>query len=83
MSFENEFMYTVTQFEVILGVFTLTAAVFAAVFVYSLVTAGSIAPRYRLTSYLTGVVMASAFIELRLLALRWNGAFAWTARFTN
>jgi bacteriorhodopsin len=77
MSFENEFAYTVTQFEVVLGVFTLTAAVFAAVLVYSLATAGSIAPRYRLTSYLTGVVMVSAFIELGLLALRWNNAFAW------
>ena len=77
MSFENGFTYTATQFEVVLGVFTLVAAVFAAVLVYSLATAGSISPRYRLTSYLTGVVMVSAVIELGLLALRWNGAFAW------
>ncbi|MDJ0924285.1 MAG: bacteriorhodopsin [Acidimicrobiia bacterium] len=77
MSFENDFAYTATQFEVVLGVFTLTAAVFAAVLVYSLATAGSIAPRYRLTSYLTGVVMVSAFFELGLLALRWNNAFSW------
>jgi bacteriorhodopsin len=77
MSFENEFAYTATQFEVVLGVFTLVAAVFAAVLVYSLATASSIAPRYRLTSYLTGVVMVSAVIELGLLALRWNNAFAW------
>ncbi len=77
MSFENGFTYSPTQFEVVLGVFTLTAAVFAAVLVYSLATSGSIAPRYRLTSYLTGVVMVSAVIELGLLALRWNGAFAW------
>lgn len=77
MSFENEFTYTVAQYELVLGVFTLTAAVFAAVLVYSLATARSIAPRYRLTSYLTGVVMVSAFIELGLLALRWAGGFAW------
>ena len=77
MSFENEFVYSALQFEVVLGVFTLTAAVFAAVLVYSLATAGSIAPRYRLTSYLTGVVMVSAFFELGLLALRWNNAFSW------
>lgn len=77
MSFENEFAYTPAQFEVVLGVFTLVAAVFAAVLVYSLATSGSIAPRYRLTSYLTGVVMVSAVIELGLLALRWNSAFAW------
>lgn len=77
MSFENEFAYTATQYEVVLGVFTLTAAVFAAVLVYSLATSGSIAPRYRLTSYLTGVVMVSAVIELGLLALRWSNAFGW------
>lgn len=77
MSFENGFSYSATQFEIVLGVFTLTAAVFAAVLVYSLATAGSIAPRYRLTAYLTGVVMVSATIELGLLALRWNNAFSW------
>ena len=77
MSFENLFSYSATQFEVVLGVFTLTAAVFAAVLVYSLVTSSSIAPRYRLTSYLTAVVMVSAVIELGLLALRWNTSFSW------
>ena len=50
MSFENLYDYSATQFEIVLSVFTLTAAVFAAVFVYSLATAGSIAPRYRITS---------------------------------
>ncbi len=77
MSFENTFTYTAVQYELVLGVFTLVAAVFAAVLVYSLATAGSIAPRYRLTSYLTGVVMVSAVIELGLLALRWGNAFEW------
>ncbi|MDJ0961185.1 MAG: bacteriorhodopsin [Acidimicrobiia bacterium] len=77
MSFENLFSYSAVQFEIVLSVFTLTAAVFAAVLVYSLATAKSIAPRYRLTSYLTGVVMVSATIELGLLALRWNSAFTW------
>ncbi len=61
MSFENLFTYSAAQFEVVLSVFTLTAAVFAACLVYSLATAKSISPRYRLTSYLTGVVMVSAF----------------------
>jgi len=41
MSFENEFIYSATQYELVLGVFTLVAAVFAAVLVYSLATAGS------------------------------------------
>lgn len=78
MSFENLFDYTPTQFELVLSVFTLTAAVFAAVLVYSIATAKSIAPRYRLTSYLTGVVMVSATLELGLLAMRWDSAFSWT-----
>ena len=78
MSFENLFDYTATQYEIVLSVFTLTAAVFAAVLVYSLVTAKSISPRYRITAYLTGVVMVSAVLELGLLALRWSGAFSWS-----
>ncbi len=78
MSFENLFDYSATQYDIVLSVFTLTAAVFAAVLVYSLATARSIAPRYRITSYLTGVVMVSAVLELGLLALRWSGAFSWT-----
>ncbi len=78
MSFENLYDYTPTQFELVLSVFTLTAAVFAAVLVYSIATAKSIAPRYRLTSYLTGVVMVSATLELGLLAMRWDSAFSWT-----
>ncbi len=77
MSFENMFSYSATQYEIILSVFTLTAAVFAAVLVYSLATARFISPRYRLTSYLTGVVMVSAVIELGLLAMRWSSAFSW------
>jgi bacteriorhodopsin len=77
MSFENLYEYSAIQYEIVLSVFTLTAAVFAAVLVYSLATAGGISPRYRLTSYLTGVVMVSAVIELGLLALRWSGSFSW------
>ena len=77
MTFENGFSFSATQYEIVLSVFTLTAAVFAAVLVYSLATSKSIAPRYRLTSYLTGVVMVSAVLALGLLALRWSSAFEW------
>ena len=41
MSLGNDFTYSATQFEIVLGVFTLTAAVFAAVLVYSLATAAA------------------------------------------
>ncbi|MGB9358334.1 MAG: bacteriorhodopsin [Acidimicrobiia bacterium] len=78
MTFENLFEYTALQYEVVLGVLSLTAAVFAAALVYYLLTARSLTPRLRITSYLSAVVMVSAIIELGALALRWNGAFEWT-----
>ena len=77
MSFENMFEYTPLQFEVVLAVLSLTAAVFAAALFYYLLTARSITPRLRITSYLSAVVMVSAIIELGALAIRWNGAFDW------
>ncbi|MEM7324850.1 MAG: hypothetical protein AAF531_17315 [Actinomycetota bacterium] len=42
MTFENLYDYSPTQYELVLSVFTLTAAVFAAVLIYSLATAGSV-----------------------------------------
>ncbi|MFN3219001.1 MAG: bacteriorhodopsin [Acidimicrobiales bacterium] len=76
MSFENLHSYSPAQYDAVLSVFTLTAAVFAAVLVYSLATASSLSPRYRILSVLTGVVMVSATIELGLLALQWSSAFS-------
>jgi bacteriorhodopsin len=78
MTFENLFDYSAVQFEVVLGVLSLTAAVFAAALVYYLLTARSLTPRLRITSYLSAVVMVSAIIELGALALRWNGSFEWS-----
>jgi len=77
MSFENMFEYTPLQFEIVLAVLSLTAAVFAAALFYYLLTARSITPRLRITSYLSAVVMVSAIIELGALAIRWNGSFDW------
>lgn len=76
MTFENLYDYSPTQYELVLSVFTLTAAVFAAVLIYSLATASSLGPRYRILSVLTGVVMVSATFELGLLALQWTSAFS-------
>ncbi|MGB5757627.1 MAG: bacteriorhodopsin [Acidimicrobiales bacterium] len=77
MSFENLHTYSPAQYDSVLSVFTLTAAVFAAVLIYSLATASSLSPRYRILSVLTGVVMVSATIELGLLALQWSSAFSY------
>ncbi|MFI7573388.1 bacteriorhodopsin [Micromonospora sp. NPDC049497] len=77
MNFENLFSYNVDQYTLVSHVLSLGFAVMAAGLVYFLVTAGSIAPRYRLTSVLSAVVMVSAFFELLLLYQRWVGAFRW------
>lgn len=77
MSFENLFEYTPLQYELVFAVLSLTAAVFAAALFYFLLTAQSITPRLRITSYLSAVVMVSAVIELGALGFRWNGAFDW------
>lgn len=77
MTFENLFEYTALQYEVVLAVLSLTAAVFAAALFYFLLTAKSLTPRLRITSYLSAVVMVSAIIELGALALRWSGSFEW------
>ena len=60
MSFENMFEYTPLQFELVLAVLSLTAAVFAAALFYYLLTARSITPRLRIPSYLSAVAMVSA-----------------------
>ncbi|MER7458158.1 bacteriorhodopsin [Micromonospora sp. NPDC126480] len=77
MNFENTFSYNVDQYTLISHVLSLGFAVMAAGLVYFLVTRGTIAPRYRLTSVLSAVVMVSAFFELFLLYQRWISAFRW------
>lgn len=50
----------------------------AAGLVYFLATLNNVAPRFRLSSVLSAVVMASAFLELLQLFLNWQNAFAFT-----
>ena len=76
MILENLLEYTNVQFQVVANVLTLGAAVFAAALVFFLVTTSSVAPRYRLSSALSAVVMVSAFLELGLLALDWRTVLA-------
>ncbi|MFI6243174.1 bacteriorhodopsin [Micromonospora sp. NPDC050795] len=77
MNFENEFSYNVIQYTLVSHVLTLGYAVMAAGLVYFLATMSNIAPRYRLASVLSAVVMVSAFLELWVLSQRWSQAFTW------
>lgn len=75
VTFENLFTYGPPQYQTVLHVLTLGYAAMLGGFVYFLTTAGSTAPRYRLSSYLSAVVMASAFFELYRQADVWAEAF--------
>lgn len=72
---ENFIVYDHWQFDVIRHIFALTVAVFLAGLVYFIATMKEIAPRYRLSSVISGVVMVSAALEIGQLWLLWNEAF--------
>lgn len=77
MNFENQFTYDFFEYTIVAHVLTLGYAAMAGGLVYFLVTSRSVAPRYRLSSTLSAVVMASAFLELYVLSQRWETSFAW------
>lgn len=74
-NFENLLTYSPLQHDIISHVLTLGYAAQAAGLVYFLATLSNIAPRYRLSSVLSAVVMASAFLELYQLFQNWNNSF--------
>lgn len=72
---ENYFTYSATHYEMITHIFTLGVGCMAAGLVYFLVTAQFTHPKYRLTSYLSGVVMVSAALILYNQLNLWESAF--------
>jgi len=72
---ENFLEYTPVQWVVITAVLTFGVAAMAAGLVYFLSTSNRVAPHYRLSSTLSAVVMASAFLELGLLLWNWRTSF--------
>jgi bacteriorhodopsin len=75
LNFENYLTYSPLQHDIISHVLTLGYAAQLAGLVYFLATLSNIAPRYRLSSVLSAVVMSSAFLELFQLYQNWEGAF--------
>jgi bacteriorhodopsin len=78
---ENVVTYTPVQYDIVANVLTLGYAAQAAGLVYFLATMSSIAPRYRLASALSAVVMASAFLELYRLSQDWRYGFTYADGF--
>ncbi len=78
-SIENFLTYDYWQFDVIRHLFAFSTAVFLAGLVYFALTAKSTAPGYRLSAYISAVVMVSAALELGQLWMLWNNSFIWDA----
>ena len=74
---ENLFDYTSMQFDIVSHILTLGFGAQAAGLVYFLVTAKDTAPKYRLSSWLSAVVMVSAALILANQAIVWTNAFNW------
>lgn len=72
---ENYFSYSITQWSSVSHVLTLGVGIFAAAFVYFLATIKQVAPRYRLSNILSGVVMISAMIILLRQSMAWDMSF--------
>lgn len=72
---ENYFTYSVTQWSAVSHVLTLGVGIFAAALVYFLATIKMVAPRYRLSNVLSGVVMISAMIILLRQSMAWDFSF--------
>jgi len=78
LNFENLFIYTPLQHDIVSHVLTLGYAAQLAGLVYFLATLSNVAPRYRLSSVLSAVVMSSATLELFQLFRNWNSTFIFT-----
>jgi len=77
LNIENFMEFTNPGYQVMRHLFILTTAAFAAGLVYFLVSANSVATRYRTSSYISGVVMVSAAFAIYHLYLLLGEAFSY------
>jgi bacteriorhodopsin len=75
--FENIFSYSPMAYDIVAHVLTLGYAVMLAALFYFILTIKSVAPRYRISSVLSVVVMVSAFLLLYAQQANWLAAFEW------
>ena len=76
---ENLFSYSPMAYEMVSHVLTLGFAVMLAALFYFVLTIRTVAPRYRISSVLSVVVMVSAFLILFFQQTSWVNAFEFNA----
>ena len=74
-NFENFFTYSNVSYQIVKHLLSLTVAAFAAGLIYFAMSSSQIAPRYRLASSISAVVMISAAIEIANVWLVWTQSF--------
>ena len=78
-NFENFFTYSNVSFQIVKHLLSLTVAAFAAGLVYFAMSMSQIAPRYRLASSISAVVMISAALEIGNVLVVWSNSFTFDA----
>lgn len=76
---ENLFSYSPMAYEMVSQVLTLGFAVMLAALFYFVLTMRTVAPKYRISSVLSVVVMVSAFLILYFQQTSWTNAFQFNA----
>ncbi len=76
---ENLFSYSPMAYEMVSHVLTLGFVVMLAALFYFILTIRTVAPRYRISSILSVVVMVSAFLILYFQHTSWTNAFQFNA----
>lgn len=74
---ENWFTYSPMQYDIVSHILVLGFGVMVAAFVYFLATAKQVAPKYRLSSIMSALVMTSAALILYNQYSVWAQAFDW------
>ncbi|MCS6834857.1 MAG: bacteriorhodopsin-like [Anaerolineae bacterium] len=77
LSMENFVQYSPMAFDMVSHILTLGFAVMLAALLYFVLTIRTVAPRYRISSVLSVVVMVSAFLILLAQAQSWQNAFTY------
>ena len=79
INFENLFSYSPMAYDIVSQTLTLGYAVMLAALFYFILTLRTVAPRYRISSVLSVVVMVSAALILFSQQLSWTNAFSFNS----
>jgi len=80
LNMENLFAYTEVQYQLVYHILVLGVGTMLAGLVYFMVTSRFVAPKYRVSSFLSAVVMVSAALILYNQQMSWAESFAWDGK---